>query len=350
MTVQAPVGLPEPSAAAAEDAEAPQPLLRRTVGLLYHANWAGLLVAIVAVCVAFSLLSPYFATAGNVANIVRAQAYIGICASITTIVLIAGGIDLSIGANMSLSTVIAAQLMSQYHLAWWAAIAITLAVGLGIGLVNGLVIVRIGINALIATIATQFLLYGASYLAGGGAAGDILITNRTFVEFGRGMVLHVPVPGILVIVSFLVTGWILSRTRFGLQVRAIGGTPNGSAARLAGVNVARQRLIVYVLSGLFSAISGIVLAGYTGSGNSQEAFGVELTVIAAVIIGGTALGGGSGSVFGSFLGVVLLGVVLDGLLLENVPISWQYVTQGGALLVAVVVDEYRRRSQQSTFV
>lgn len=322
-------------------------IYRRLAGRIVTANWAGLLVALVAVCIVFSIKSPYFMTVDNWLNMSRAVAYTGITAAAMTFILIAGGLDLSISGVMALVGVICGQLLNS-QVPWILVIVIGLAIGAGVGGVNAGIIVGVGINPLIVTIGVQFVIRGVAYLL---ANGDLpLITNSSFARFGRGTLWQVPVPAIVLVVSFLIIGWLLSYTRFGLHSKAIGGTAGGGAARLAGVRVRRQLTKAYVLVGVFAAVSGIVLAGYTGTGDPSAAMGDELTIIAAVIIGGTGLFGGSGSVVGTFLGVVLLGVVNNGLTLLNVSTNWQYVVQGVALLLAVLIDDVRRRRGSTSYL
>ena len=307
-------------------------------------NWAGLLVAIIAIGIVFTATSPYFLTPLNLANMSRATGYTGIVAAITTAVLIAGALDLSIAAMMSLVGVVTAALL-QHGLPWQAAILGGLGVGLVGGAINGLIIVRTGINPLIATIATQFVMRGLAFLISAGF--PILIRDATVSYLGIGNVGPVPVPAVIMVLAFVVVGYLLNYTRFGIHAYAIGGSPGGGMARLAGVPVVRRKLQIYMLSGLFSAVGGIILLGYISTGDPNAAFGQELPIIAAVIMGGTSLGGGRGSVFGTLLGVVLLGEIYNGLTLNNIRSEWQYVIQGVALLVAVFIDEYRSRRSRT---
>jgi ribose transport system permease protein len=307
-------------------------------------NWAGLLLAMIAVGVVFAATSPFFLSLSNFANLSRAVGFTGIVAAITTLVLVAGAIDLSIAAMMSLAGVATAWLLRAGY-DWPIALAGGLVAGLIGGAVNGLIVTRTGINPLIATIATQFLMRGIAFLMTGGF--PVPMYHPVVSWLGAGSLTGIPVPAILMILAFLVVGFLLNRTRFGIHALAIGGSPGGSMARLAGVPVIARKMQIFMLSGLFSAIGGIVLLGYTSTGDPNAAFGQELPIIAAVIMGGTSLGGGRGSVFGTLLGVVLLGEIYNGLTLNNLRSDWQYVVQGVALLVAVFVDEYRSRKSRT---
>lgn len=304
-------------------------------------NWAGLLLAIILVGALFSLTGPYFLTPTNIANIGRATGHTGIVAAITTLVLVAGALDLSIAAMMSLAGVTTAVLLRNFGVDWPVALAGGLSAGVIGGLANGLIVTRSGINPLITTIATQFLMRGIAFLFTAGYPSPL--RQPVISWFGVGSIAGVPVPAILMLLAFVIVGFVLNKTRFGIQVQAIGGSPGGSMARLAGVPVTRRKLQIYVLSGLFAAIGGIVLLGFTSTGDPNAAFGQELPIIAAVIMGGTTLGGGRGSVFGTLLGVILLAMIFNGLTLYGLTSDWQYVVQGVALLTAVIVDEYRTK-------
>ena len=304
-------------------------------------NWAGLLLAIVVVGALFSLTSPYFLTPNNIANIGRATGHTGIVAAVTTLVLVAGALDLSIAAMMSLAGVTTAVLLRNFGVDWTVALAGGLSAGVLGGVVNGLIVTRTGINPLITTIATQFLMRGVAFLFTAGYPSPL--RQPVISWLGVGSIGGVPVPAVLMLFAFAIVGFVLDRTRFGIQIQAIGGSPGGSMARLAGVPVARRKLQIYVLSGLFAAVGGIVLLGYTSTGDPNAAFGQELPIIAAVIMGGTSLGGGRGSVIGTLMGVLLLAMIFNGLTLYGLTSDWQYVVQGVALLIAVIVDEYRTK-------
>lgn len=300
---------------------------------------AGLLGAFALTCLVFSVLSPYFLQASNGFNIASANAYLGITAAIATLLLIGGGLDISIAAVMAFSSVLAAQLLAA-GVPWYLAIAGCLLSGAAIGAFNGVLITYVGINALIVTIGTQFVVRGLAFVVAAGQ--ELPISDAHFKFMGQGLLFGVPFSGILTVLVFLYVGWVLNYTRFGKHVFAIGGSPNGSMARLSGIRVERCRMQMYVMSGTLAALSGVVLAGYTSSGIAYAAAGIELTIIAAVILGGTALGGGAGTVAGTFIGVALLGVIANGMVLLSIASYYQFIFQGCALLIAVVADEVRR--------
>ena len=303
-------------------------------------NQTGLFGALIATCVVLSILSPYFFQVQNWLNIGRAASYTGITAAITTAVIIGGGLDLSIAAVMAFSGCVGAQLLAM-GVPWPIAAGAGLASGAVVGAINGFIITYVGVNALIVTIGTQFVVRGAAYLVVN--SQELVITNGHYLYIGQGSLFGVPFPAILMIFVFILVGWLLHFTKFGKHVYAIGGSPGGGMARLAGIPVNRRRMQTYVLSGTIAALSGVVLAGFSGTGLAVAATGQELPIIASVILGGTALLGGRGSVVGTLIGVTLLAAISNGLTLLNVSNIWQSIVQGIALLLAVTVDEVRQK-------
>jgi ribose transport system permease protein len=307
------------------------------------AGWAnniGLLISLVALTVLFSSLSDVFFQWNNALNIGRASAYTGISAAITTLVLVSGALDLSIGAVMALVGVVAARLLSDGHSLGFVIVA-CLLVGAAVGIVNGTIVTFVGVNPFIVTIGTQFVARGLAYAFSVVQGGELLITRKHFLFIGQRSVLGMPFSVWLLLASLAVVAWVMTRTRFGRHLYAIGGS--APASRLAGIPLELRRMQTYVLSGIGSAVAGIVLASYTGAGIAYAASGVELTVIASVILGGTALMGGRGTIFGTFLGILILGIINNGLVLLGLGNQWQLMVTGGILLLAVVVDEVRAK-------
>jgi ribose/xylose/arabinose/galactoside ABC-type transport system permease subunit len=302
------------------------------------ANSIGLVVSLLALGILFTVLSDFFLSWDNAVNIGRASAYTGIAAAITTLVLVGGALDLSIAAVMALVSVVAARLLGA-GMPLWLTIVCCLGVGAAVGVVNGGIVTYIGINPLIVTIGTQFVVRGIAYALTVVEGGELLITDRDFLFIGQRSVLGLPTSVWLLIGTLLVVGWVMSRTTFGRHVYAIGG--NAQAARLAGVPVNRRRMAIYVLSGVGAAFAGIVLGSYTGAGIAYAATGAELTVIGAVILGGTSLLGGVGTVFGTFLGIAIFGVINNGIVLLGLGNHWQLIVTGSILLLAVAIDEIR---------
>jgi ribose transport system permease protein len=312
---------------------------RATAVLVNSADILGLAVAIFVVIVVFSVLSPYFLGIDNFYNIGRAVAVYGLVAAVATIVLVSGGLDLSMSSVMALGGVVAAQVVVATDSTPLALLA-AVAAGTGAGLFNALLIVRLGINPLIATVGTQFTVRGLIFMWTG-AAPISLFGHDGFIAFGTGSPAGVPNAVLLLLAVYVVIWLVMHFTRFGSNVYAVGGSE--VAASLAGIAVGRLRTVVYVLSACAAAFAGALLASVNGAGYPNVGIGAELTILAAVILGGTALTGGRGTVVGTFLGVLLLGILANGLNLLGVRAEVQMFVQGVALILAVTVDEYRRR-------
>ena len=303
-------------------------------------NWqesAGLLGVYALLILVLSLKSPYFLSLNNFFNILVAVSTIGLIAVAMTLVIVSGGIDLSVGSIVALTGVCVAQLSHQMPIG--AAVAIALVVGVAVGYFNGLAITKIGINPLIATLGTLSIARGLAFVFSGGLTQSI--DSEGFGFLGRGFVAGVPFQVIVMVVLFALAAWVMKFTTFGRGIYAVGG--NANAARLAGLPVSRLQLAVYVLSGACAALGGVFLASQLGAGAPASSSGLELSVIAAVILGGTSLSGGKGTIAGTLLGVLILGTLNNGLTLLNVSSYYQDVARGVVLLLAVGLDQLRLR-------
>jgi len=315
----------------------------RDAALNEHANVIGLAVTLIALCVFFAYKSPHFFTVSNALVIGTAVSVVVIMAVVQTIVLISGGLDISITSVLALSSIATALALS-HGAPLLVALLAGVAVGAAAGLVNSALIVLIGVNALIATIATQFAFRGVAFLSTDGNAVD-LSQRRNFTRIGNDRFLDVPIPIWIAAGMCLLVIGTLRFTRFGSNVYSVGGS--GEAARLAGIRVGRLRVLIYVLSGISAAVAGIVLTSLNQAAFPGAGSGDELTVIAAVILGGTALMGGRGSAIGTLLGVMMLGVLANGLNLLSVQAFWQIFIQGVVLILAVAFDALRNKSTGS---
>lgn len=294
----------------------------------------------VVLLVVFSVLSEFFLTPRNLLNIGSNVAFIGLMAAAGTPLIIAGGLDLSVAAVAGLAGVMLALLTAAgVHI--WAAAALALAMGAGVGLVNGLLTSFLRMNPLIVTLATMSIIGGAALILTGGLTKPV--SDPSFSWIGSGRVGGVPVPAILMVLVYILLAILLRTTHFGRHVYAVGGNPD--AARLIGLPVARVQIMLYIISGISGAVAGSMLAAMLGAAAPNAASPHLLTVIAAIILGGTSLAGGRGSVWGTLIAVLILGTLNNGLTLMDVSSFWQDVTRGVVLLLAVAVDQIRLQWQ-----
>jgi len=291
------------------------------------------------VAILFSTLSPWFLSFDNMMSIGANMAFIGLMCALQTPLIIAGGLDLSVAAVAGLSGVVVA-LLHAAGINIAVACLIALALGAAIGSLNGLLAVRLGLNPLIATMGTMSVIGGLALVLTGGLTKPLM--NPGFNWIGSGRLLGLPVPLILMLLVYIALGWILARTRFGRFVYAAGSNPE--ASRLVGVPVERTLMTLYTLSGVSGAASGLILAAMLYAAAPDAAGQHLLTVIAAVILGGTSLFGGRGTIWGTLLAVLLLGTLNNGLTLMDVSSFWQDVTRGTVLLLAVGLDQIRTRA------
>jgi simple sugar transport system permease protein len=281
--------------------------------------------------VIFAQESATFLTSGNLLNLVRQAAPILIVAVAMTFVITTGGIDLSVGSTVALTNALAA-IALQAGIPWpLVIVALVLAGGI-IGMVQGWFIAYQGIPAFIVTLAGLSTLRGTALLMTQGFSIPIS-TDLDFVLIGRGWFLGVPAPAWIALAAATLSFVVLSNTRFGRYATAIGA--NQEAARRAGIATRKIALIVYVLTGVASSVAGIIIAARLGSGSSNAAVGFELDVIAAVVLGGTSLIGGRGSILGTILGALTIAIIGNGLILSHVSPFFTQIVTGGIILFAV---------------
>jgi ribose transport system permease protein len=332
MNPSTPSASPEASGAAGLLAKAQARGLRLTTGL-------SLLVIFIAMVVIFSLLSPYFLTVDNFVNIMKTLPVVGIVAIGETLVLISGGVDLSVGSVAALSGVVTGLFWEQAGLPiWLAALAGLTTAGL-IGLINGLLVTRLNINPLISTLATFSAVRGLAFVLTNAQMNQL--TQPQFQLIGRGEILGIPISFIIMLVLYAIFIFILRKTPFGRDLYAIGG--NSMASRLAGIPTRKYFLVVFILSGVLAGIGGLVQASQLAAGAPQAATGMEFTVIAAVVLGGTSLSGGKGTLIGTLIGVFILRTLDNGLILIGVSSYYQEVARGAVLILAVGFDQLRTR-------
>ena len=329
-----------PSTEAFSAVEAGRPRLAWVRGSLQQLLAVASLIVIV---VFFSLASPHFFTANNLVSILTAATVTGILALGTTFVIITGGIDLSIGTGMVLCGVMAGVFLT--YLGWplWAGVAATILFGGLIGLINGFNVAVLGIPSFIATLGMMLIAAGLSLVISG--TKPIYFTETP--DFQSIMNLSI-IPGmrfplgvVIFIVMIVVAAVLLSKTILGRYTFSIGS--NEAATALSGVNVVRWKVIIYTLAGLFVGIAGVLSASRLSSAQPTGGMGLELEAIAAVVIGGTSLQGGKGSIIGTVIGALIMAVLTNGLRIISVPQEWQSVAVGIVILIAVYLDMLRRR-------
>ena len=303
----------------------------------------GLLVALILELIIFSSLSPYFFSSTNFSNIGRAMVIIGIGSIGATIVIISGGFDLSVGSVMAASGMLAAFVINQGQ-SNLVGVVLALMLGCIIGLLNGFVIGYLRINPLIATLAMLSIVRGLAYIISGGDA--VIVSNSSFLAIGTDSLFGVPLTVWIFVTLFLSVGFLMPRTHFGRYVYAIGS--NSRAARLAGIFVNRWTLVFYAFSGTTAALAGYVTVARTGQAEPSANIGAELDMITAVILGGASLSGGKGRLIGTFLAIVVLAILANGLILIGVPSYWQLPVKGCVLMGAIIWGELHNSSRDKS--
>lgn len=297
------------------------------------------LIILLAICLVFALGSSDFLTPSNLLNVALQTSILAIVAIGMTFTILTAGIDLSVGSIMALGGALAAGVAVQHGLGTFAGIGVALLVGMALGAVNGLLIVRGGVPPFVATLAMMAVARGLTlvYTEGRPIAG----LAESFIFWGTGRLLGIPVPVILMVVLAIVAYVVLRHTRFGLHVYSTGG--NEETTRLAGVNPNRIKLAVYVISGFTATLGGILLTARLWSAQPNAAAGWELDAIAAPVLGGVSLFGGVGGVGGAVVGAFIIGVLSNGLNLMGVPSYYQQVIKGAVFILAVMLDLSTKR-------
>ncbi len=295
----------------------------------------GLLILYVLMILVISRLSPFFLGPRNLVNLPVSVAVIGMIAIFSTMLMIGGGLDLSVGAVTALVGVITASM--QGTLGVWGAAAFGLLIGLLVGILNGVLVTRVGINPLITTLGMLSVVRGLGYVFSGGLSIPML--DKDFGQLGRGNIAGVPTLIVAVVIMFVIAAIVMHFTTYGRAMYAIGG--NSRASHLAGLPVKRYQMIAYILSGVSAAVAGLFLTSRLGVAAPQASTGLELKVVAAIILGGTSLTGGKGNLFGTLLGVLILGTLDNAITLLSIDAYSQQIALGVILLLAVGLDQLR---------
>jgi inositol transport system permease protein len=334
---------------------AAQPTKQRQSGSLFKTIFRkyGIFLVFIAMLIVASILSPAFLSPTNLINVVRQMSVVGLIALGVTGVIVSAGIDLSSGSVVGLSAVVAASLaqLPDYAAAYYkglnlpvfVAVLAACAVGGLVGLLNGGLVAKTRIPPFIATLGTLTTIRGLAYLYTGGRPVSDLTDDYNFI--GQGDFLGIPVPILILVIMAIITHVLYSQTKFGKYIYAIGG--NEQAARVSGINVSKYKMLMYVYAGLLSGLAGLVVSARIGSGQSGQGVGYELDAIAAAVIGGASLSaGGIGTVAGTIVGALIIGVLNNILDLTNVSAYWQQIVKGCIIVGAVIIDQLKHHGSK----
>ncbi len=297
----------------------------------------GMVVVLVVMVLTTVVLDPQFLDRQNLQNLALQWAPVGLMAVGMTYVIISGGFDLSVGGIYAVGAVLYAAVAQENNT--MIAIVVTLLAGALIGVVNGLVITRLDVNPFVATLGMGFVLRGLALVTT--SAAPILVFRDSFTTLGAGRFLGIPIPVLILIVSLIAGGLVLSRTIYGRYVYAVGG--GEEAARLSGIPTNRVKASVYVMTGVGAALAGMIIASRLGSGQADIGAYLELDVITVVVVGGTALAGGEGAMWRTTVGITILAVLGNSFDRLQVNPFWQLVIKGLIIILAIAADSYSRR-------
>ena len=301
-------------------------------------------VVVIALALLFGLTSPYFLTYDNALNILRQMSVIGVVGIGATLVILIGGIDLSVGSVVLLTGGITGTLILNYGVNPWLAIAAGLTAAAFVGLVNGTLVELLQISPVIVTLGTLIVVRGVGQAILWLNNSWVYVEDPLFAYLAAGKWVFLPVSAGLMLALYLIISVVMTQTSFGRAVYAIGNNPR--AAALCGLSVKRVKVLVYVLGGLFAGIGGLLTAARTGVVNPTAGLGLEFQVITAVVLGGTSLRDGIGRVEKTLVGTAILAMVLNYLTIRGVPDTWQTAVTGLMILAAVVLDRLLRRARE----
>ena len=290
----------------------------------------------------FSITSEHFLSQYNITSLLTNISYSVIAAIVLTLIIISRGLDISIGGVIGLTTVVVATLYSQNDpLPTWLILIIGLSTGAIVGLVNGWCITALDMDPIITTLGAMAITRGLAYVISD--SQSILMFEDTTDYISNGAIFYIPIPIIIFILTVIIFSVLLHKSKFGRAIYAIGA--NELSAEFSGIAIKSKKMILYILSGIAASISGIILLGQTSVGMPQHGLGTELEVITAVLLGGTALSGGKGTIYGTVAGVLILGVLFNGLTISGVRYVHLQIFQGILLLVAVATYEIKTRNE-----
>lgn len=312
-----------------------EPLWRKFIGSVTLKETFALIVVYIGIFVALSFLSEFFLTTQNLTNLLMASAALGIVAVLTTMLMVSGGLDLSVGSTIALTGIVIAVL--QEPLGIWPAALVGLLTGATVGALNGVLVTWVGINPVITTLGMLYIARGLAFVLANGLT--IPVFNEQFSQLGQANILGLPIPVMVALFLFVIGMVVMNYTTYGRAMYAVGG--NAEASFLAALPVKSYRFWAYVLCGLSAGLAGTLLTARLYAAAPQAATGFEFSVIAAVVLGGTSLAGGKGTLLGTFVGVLILGTLNNGMTLLSLSSDYQQMVQGFVLLLAVGIDQFR---------
>ena len=314
----------------------------RPVREYFKQNW-GILAALLIMCLFFSVFGNNFLTQTNVVNLLRTCATNCYLAIGVQMAIILAGIDLTGGALAALTGVVCVMTFENAGLPIWMGIVVGVLIGIVVGMANGIIITYTGIHPFVVTLAMQSICRGAAYLLANGS--PVTTTNRSFSAFGSGSLGVVPLPFVYMIIFLILDFFLLNKTRTGRHIYAVGG--NETSARFSGININKIKILVWTISGAMAGFCGVVLAARLSSGQPSTGEGYETDASAAAVRGGTSFFGGTGTVGGLIIGVLIIGLISNGLNLMHVNSYWQYVLKGVIIIAAVYVDMLKQKRQNA---
>jgi ribose/xylose/arabinose/galactoside ABC-type transport system permease subunit len=321
--------------------------MKNKMGVLKKMNFReyGVVIGFILLCVVISFATPAFATQKNILNLLRQSSIIGIIATGMTFVIISGSFDISVGAVAALSGAVTMKLITMGN-GVPVAIAVLAALGISavVGLINGIAVAKINVPSLIATMAMVSVVKGAMLMFTGGY--PITRTIPVLDTIGNGYVAGIPIPVIIFAAAVAIAFVLLTKTRFGRYVYSVGG--NEEASKLNGINVDSYKIKVFVINAVLAALAGIVLVGRMGTASPVAGDGYDMDAIASVVIGGTSVAGGSGSVLKTVIGVLLMSVINNSFNLLGVDMYFQYIFKGLIILIAVGADAFSKKRLASS--
>lgn len=315
----------------------------RRISQVFNNSMGSVIIALVILVVVLSLCAPNFLSAKNILSVMQQVAYIAIMAAGMSFLIISGNIDLSVAATLAITAAFTGEMFVNQGMPAWLAIVLSLVIGVLCGAINSFFISMFNLAPIIVTLAFMEVYRGAASVFTGGFTSLGMPAFTRWIGQGK-LFGAVPVCIVVMLLIYIVSWFVLSKTRFGLNLYAMGGNIN--AAQLSGINIQRTRMYAYMINGLLATVAGIVLSGRMNSSSSSLADGIEMDCIAAAVIGGVSMTGGEGNIWGGLFGSLLMGVLKNGMNQLSINSFWQKIILGIVLLVAIVLDSVRNSARK----